>query len=110
VYVKAGIYYKMEKTNGQEDCQLTGYFRLGGSVEVLGIITVSAEFYMSLTYDITNDKVWGQATLTIKIEILFFSISVDLHVERKLKGSNGDPTFSDLMERSDWDSYTEAFA
>lgn len=105
-YLMAGIYYKMEG----EDAQLTGYLKCGGSLEVLGIITVSAEFYMGLTYDIPNDKVWGEATLTVKVEVLFFSVSVDLHVERKFKGSNGDPTFADLTERADWESYCEAFA
>jgi len=105
-HIMVGIYYKMEG----EDASLTGYLRLGGHLSVLGIITISAEFNMSLTYDIPNDKVWGQATLTVKIEILFFSMSVDLHVERKFKGSAGDPTFKDLMEQSDWDSYAEAFA
>ncbi|HWI65741.1 MAG TPA: hypothetical protein VNT75_28275, partial [Symbiobacteriaceae bacterium] len=105
-HIMVGIYYKMEG----EDASLTGYLRLGGHLSVLGIITISAEFNMSLTYDIPNDKVWGQATLTVKIEILFFSMSVDLHVERKFKGSAGDPTFADLMDRSDWESYAEAFA
>ncbi|HYF95366.1 MAG TPA: hypothetical protein VD969_24410 [Symbiobacteriaceae bacterium] len=106
VHIMVGIYYKMEG----DDAELTGYVRLGGHLSVLGLITISAEFSMSLTYDIPKDKVWGQATLTVKIEILFFSISVDLHVERKFKGSAGDPTFADLMERSDWESYAEAFA
>jgi hypothetical protein len=106
VHVMVGIYYKMEG----EDASLTGYLRLGGHLSVLGIITISAEFNMSLTYDIPNDKVWGQATLTVKVEILFFSVSVDLHVERKFKGSAGDPRFADLMTEDDWNQYAEAFA
>jgi hypothetical protein len=105
-HIMVGIYYKMEG----EDASLTGYLRLGGHLSVLGLITISAEFNMSLTYDIPNDKVWGQATLTVKIEIIFFSISVDLHVERKFKGSAGDPTFADLMTEDDWNSYADAFA
>jgi len=106
VYIMAGIYYKMEG----DDATLTGYLKMGGSLEILGIITISVEFYMSLTYDIPNDKVWGQAKLTVKVEILFFSASVELSVERKFKGSNGDPLFADLMDKPHWDEYCLAYA
>ncbi len=105
VYVMAGIYYK--KT-GLEST-LEGYFRLGGSLEILGIITISVEFYLSLTYQ-SNGKVWGQATVKVKIEILFFSVGVTLHTERQLKGSGGDPLFSELMAPQDWNEYLAAFA
>jgi hypothetical protein len=106
VHVFAGIYFKMEN----DDCTLTGYLRLGGSLSVLGLITISAEFYMGLTYESATNKVWGQATLTVKIEILFFSMSVGLSVERRFAGSGADPTFSQIMDENHWDEYCDAFA
>jgi hypothetical protein len=105
VHVMAGIYYK--KTG--HESTLEGYFRLGGSLEILGIITLSIEFYLSLTYQ-SNGKVFGQATVKVKIEILFFSVGVTLHTERQLKGSAGDPLFAELMAPQDWNEYLAAFA
>ncbi|MGE0447542.1 MAG: hypothetical protein AB7P99_20130, partial [Vicinamibacterales bacterium] len=93
VYVMAGLYFRMEKTA----CSLTGYFRLGGHVDVLGIITASLELYLELRYEFESGKCVGMAKLTIEIEVFIFSGSVTITCERKFAGSNGDPTFRDLM-------------
>ncbi|PGV73201.1 hypothetical protein [Bacillus thuringiensis] len=105
VHLMAGIYFKMENGN----CQLTGYVRCGGSLEVLGLITISAEFYLSLNYR-DPGKAWGQATLTVKVEVLMFSQSVDLTVEKQFAGSAGDPPIAEMIDQDDWAVYCEAFA
>jgi hypothetical protein len=51
---------------------------------------------------------WGQASLTVKIEILFFSVSVTISVEREFAGS--DPTFRQLVAPDAWAQYVDAFA
>jgi hypothetical protein len=82
---------------------------MGGELSVLGIITLSLEFYMSLTYESNGNKVWGEARLTVEIEILFFSVSVTMSVRREF----ADPEyqkFAVMMAQSDWDQYCEAFA
>lgn len=106
ISLMAGIYFKMEG----DACELEGYVRLNGSVSVLGIITISVEFYLGLKYQSVGNKVYGQATLTVKVEVLFFSVSVDLTVERQFSGDESDPTIADLMDQSHWDEYCEAFA
>ncbi len=45
MYVLAGIYYGME----DEQSELTGYVRLGGELDILGLISVSLEFYLGLS-------------------------------------------------------------
>ncbi|HVZ41313.1 MAG TPA: hypothetical protein VHI13_18685 [Candidatus Kapabacteria bacterium] len=110
VHIMAGIYFKMQAG----ECTLTGYLRIGGSVDVLGLITASIELKMELTYEFSSGKCVGGATLTIEVEVLFFSASVEISCERKFAGSNGDPSFRALMEPEDtwhpWDDYCEAFA
>lgn len=124
VHVMAGVYFRME----QDACSLSGYFRLGGSVDVLGLITASIELYLELHYEFETGKAVGRAELTIEIEVFIFSGSVTVSCERKFAGSNGDPTFRDLMglnpelaledelaqidSHSDypWREYAEAFA
>ncbi len=93
VHVMAGIYFRMEK----DACSLTGYFRLGGYVSVLGLISCSLELYLELRYEFESGKCVGKAQLTIEIEIFMFSTSVTVTCERKFAGANGDPTFRDLM-------------
>ena len=111
VYVMAGIYFKYDKTKSNADVELTGYFRCGGGLEVLGIISVSVEFYLGLSYRTGDNKVWGQATLTVTIEVLFFSKSVSLTVEKTFAGAGNDPTFGDLVSTyNDWTDYAGAFA
>lgn len=105
VTLMAGIYFKYE----DDALTLTGYVRCTGELDVLGLISISAEFYLSLTYEEAPNRVWGQASLTVKIKIVFFSIKVTLKVEREF-GHSPAPLFCDLMEEKDWLAYCEAFA
>jgi hypothetical protein len=105
VTLMAGIYFKYEADN----ITITGYVRCAGCLDVLGIISISAEFYLSLTYEQATNKVWGQASLTVKIKVLFFSAKVTLKVERSF-GHSPAPLFADMMDEGHWLSYCEAFA
>lgn len=128
VHVMAGVYFKLgeEPATGTE---LSGYLRAGGALQVLGLVCVSVEFYMALTYRPANNEVHGQAQLTVKVSIAFFSKSVTLKVERRFAGSSGGAeaaelaagtealaassaglTFADLMTAQDWAEYAAAFA
>jgi hypothetical protein len=112
VTIMAGIYYKWEdKGGGVEIALLTGYIRMGGELEVLAIVHISVEFYLALSYESgpNGGKVWGEATLTVEVEVLCFSKSVQLSVRREF--ADPDPiTFAQLMNQNTWDAYCEAFA
>ena len=106
-----GIYMRLEGDAGS----LTGYFRLRGEVDVLGLISASIELYLALVYQFDTGKMVGRAKLTIKVEVLFFSASVTIEAERRFAGSNGDPSFADVMVLPDgtapaWSEYCAAFA
>lgn len=106
VHVMAGIYFKL--TAG--DTQLSGFVDLGGEVEVLGIVSVSVDFNLSLTYDSATKKITGRATLTVSISVLFFSASVQMSVERSYGNGSNDPSVKDVMSATDWGNYAAAFA
>ena len=114
VHILAGIYFKIEAGNAS----LTGYLRIGGEVDVLGLISASIELRMELSYEFSSGKCVGRATLTVEVEVLFFSASVEISCERKFAGSSGDPSFAQLMEPfllngatvKPWDDYSMAFA
>lgn len=110
VSIVAGIYFKMELVDGQNSTTLTGYVRINGSVCILGLITASIELYLALTYLIDKEKAFGEATLKMKIEILFFSASVTLHTQRTFKGSGKDPNFQMAIKENEWLEYCAAYA
>ncbi|MGJ4844132.1 hypothetical protein [Leifsonia sp. Le1] len=105
-----GIYIRLEADAGS----LTGYFRLRGEVDVLGLISASIELYMELVYQFNTGKMIGRATITVQVKVLFFSASVQISAERQFAGSNGDPSFREVMCEPDgtspaWSDYCEAF-
>ena len=112
VHVMAGIYFSLQRQDPGNvlKATLTGYFRMGGSLSVLGLITVSVEFNLSFTYEDVG-KAYGTATLTVEVDIAFFHKSVDLTVERTFGGSGGDPKFLDFFNTAQsWQDYAAAFA
>ncbi|GAA4818904.1 hypothetical protein [Streptomyces ziwulingensis] len=105
--VMAGVYFRLE---AGKDVKLVGYLRARGEVDVLGIVSASIELYMEIGYD--QGYAVGRATLTISIEIGFFSESVEISCEKRFAGSGAGtasppplaaepavvpPTFADLM-------------
>lgn len=121
VSVMGGFYFKMElvniEVNGQTEeiaeSTLTGYLRINGHLSILGLITVSLEFYLAFTAVFSGDKVEkleGLATLKVKVEVLFFSKTVSVTVRRELKGADADPKFIEMIDQDDWQEYCLAFA
>jgi hypothetical protein len=73
VYVMGGI-----RVVDDGGLSLAGYLRLGGMVEVLGLVSVSVSLVVSLTYVKQRDAMVGRATLVLEIDLLLFSDSVEL--------------------------------
>lgn len=90
VGVMAGIYLELTKNEeGGTDVLLTGYLRCWGELDILGLISISAEFYLAFTYDSARNSCRGQAKLTVKIEILFWEKTFTLTVEREFRSGGG---------------------
>jgi hypothetical protein len=116
VYVKGGFYFHYNT----DKVKFEGFVELGGRLSVLGLISVSLTFHLGLSYELLQksgnngvraSRLFGQATLTVEIEILFFSASVDVTVEKTFVGSEADPTFFQLVpDKALWDEYCAAYA
>ena len=80
------------------------------SLDVLGLISASVEFYLGFTYYFGPPcKIAGEATITIEVHVLFFSASVHASLRREF----GDPkiSFQDLIDSQGvWTEYCDAFA
>jgi hypothetical protein len=108
VTVMAGV--RFEVRDG--DVKVGGYLRCNGFLCVLGIVTVSVEFYLELTYEKRGNEsvVRGRGTLTVSVKIAFFSKSVSLSLERSFSGAPGDPAFVDCFDKeTHWEDYCLGF-
>ncbi|GAA4312929.1 hypothetical protein GCM10023086_33670 [Streptomyces venetus] len=117
VSITAGVYLKLD--NGAS--RLKGFLRAVGALDVLGIISVSVEFYLSLeTIDVPKDpanpggrkrkEIVGRAVVTVRVRVAFFSQSVSLPMERRF-GGGGDPSYSDAFPTQNaWSRRCAAFA
>lgn len=138
VEMKGGILFtvrSIEQSDGKtvQQLELTAYLRLHGELSVLGIVTLSLEFYMSLTYAPNPDRLIGEASVTVSIDVAFFNESVTLHVRREIAGgstasaaaakalggsrakaaiapASANYTFGETHTQQTWTQYCNAFA
>ncbi len=90
VHLLAGIYFSYGKNDADvETVVLSGFVKLGGQLSILGIIQLSLEFDMSLTYMGPPGSVTGTATLSVSVSVLFFSFSVSVTATKTFGGSGG---------------------
>jgi hypothetical protein len=120
-----GIHLTMEIAE-KNTLTLGGYVRTGGALSVLGLITVSVEFYMEMSYNFDTEMMRGEASLTVKVKVVFFSKKVTLRVVRELPapGAPKQPPeqgrlldqpsspveAAHLSDERAWGRYCEAFA
>ncbi|MFD7768935.1 hypothetical protein [Streptomyces sp. NPDC059787] len=108
VTVMAGVRFEVR----DKLVKVGGYLRCNGFLSVLGIVTVSVEFYLELTYEKHDNEsvIRGRGTLTVSVKIAFFSKSVSLELERSFSGAPGDPSFVDCFDKeTHWEDYCLSF-
>ncbi len=112
VHAFGGI--RFERLDGG-DVRLTAYIRIGGSVNLLGLISVALELLVQLAYEAKDNSLVGSASIVIEVDLTFYSDSFRLDSgEWKLLGGSGplrklrrlDP----LIARDQWLRYQASFA
>jgi hypothetical protein len=99
---------------------------MNGHLQVLGIISLSCEVLLSLTYMSPPGVAKGRASVSFTVEIAFFSTTVSTEVEKTFAGSESasssasvrpaiaasalPPLATDFMSATDWSDYVGAFA
>ena len=78
---------------------LNGYFRLRGSVDVMGLISASLELRLELEYRSQGNKMLGRATVKFRVKLAFFRKTFKATVERQFAGSK--PSQNNLRLRAD---------
>jgi hypothetical protein len=123
VYIKVGFYFHYAEDGPDEEVEFEGFVEICGRLSVMGMITVSLTFHVALCFESVDQgvkpdgsprslsRLFGQATLTVEVEVLLWSGSVSITVEKTFIGSEADPSFAQLMETpAIWADYCDAFA
>ncbi len=120
VKAMGGVYFSIVKnTSSDNEVTLIGYFHISGEVDVLGLISASILLALDLIYESKGNKVTGEASIKIEVEVLFFSATVQVKCKKQFAGAKGDPVFSQIMNTYEdkngttydpWREYCEAFA
>lgn len=125
VHVLGGIVFTV-KNNSVE---IAGYLRIGGSVEVLGLVRLSVELTVSLNYTKSENALIGSAKLVATVDLTFWSTSVELECHHRIDGaslpfaaekgsvdaidphsSSVEAAFGPQGESRPWETYCRAFA
>lgn len=83
-YLMSGIYFRGEKG---KPVYVESYITCGGSLSIIGLITVSVVFYLGMSWQ--NGALTGRASVEVSVKILFFSASYHLSFEKKITGQQG---------------------
>ncbi|MEU7478343.1 hypothetical protein AB0A63_20325 [Lentzea sp. NPDC042327] len=131
-----GISYLLEKVevveNGTEvirqQAGLAAYLRMRGSLRFLGLVSVSVEFYLGLTYQEKADGssvLVGEASITVSIELWLFSETFTVRTRREFAKTPAPSArraalaaapelpahpFGAAFTQQDWAGYCAAFA
>jgi hypothetical protein len=88
VYLLAGIYLSMNTKGG---VTIEGHLRFGGYVDVLGLVSVSIEVFIALTYESARNVLSGTGRLTVGVKLLFFSESFTFEIHQEIAGFGSAP-------------------
>lgn len=111
VHALGGVRFLLEG----DQVKVTGFLRIGGSVDVLGLVSVSVELRVELTYD--GNVLSGRATAVIEIDVTFWSGSIHLdsgeYVFAGAAVGPGPPPAAVVEAHepslADWQSYRDKF-
>jgi hypothetical protein len=104
VSLTGGINYTSQQVGTGQEVMFTAYVKASGGISALGIISVSVELYLGLTYQSEPDgsnSLVGTATLTISVHIIFFGFSVGISMSEQFAGSGPTNHSNALSRRSD---------
>jgi hypothetical protein len=80
-----------------KDVVITAFLRVHGELDVLGIVSISVDVTVSMSYDVGTKTMIAEARIKVDVSITFFSMHVELPFRKEFKSCNNDPTLRELM-------------
>ena len=98
IELMGGVYFSVTTEHNAphadvEELDFTAYIKASGGISALGIVSISVELYLALTYEGPNPQLLaGDATLTVSVHILFFGGSISISVHKEFENSTPQAT------------------
>jgi hypothetical protein len=120
VYAMVGVHFFLNNEGDDATVGFAAYFRCGGALSVLHLITVSLEIYFEMEY--LAGRLTGYGEIEVEVDVLFFSKTVTLSVQKDFSTAAleqdkpmvaGLPFMDDGFQgrhESYWSAYGAAFA
>lgn len=93
---------------------IAGYIRLGGSVSLFGLASVSIELRVELAYDEALNRLAGRATLVLEVDLTLYSDKVELDSGLWVIAGDDDPPPppqpGSAIAQQGWSDYQRAYA
>jgi hypothetical protein len=115
-----------------EELDFTAYVKASGGISALGIVSISVELYLGLTYEGPDPQLLaGDASMTVSVHVLFFGGSITISVHKEFENSTPavspqarlghhalagpfddsvDNSFGGVMTADDWVQYCQSIA
>ena len=114
ISIMAGFTFTVE----EGDVTFTAFLRVHGELDVLGIVTISVDLNLSISYEFSSRTMIASGTIMVDVSILFFSFHQGFAFSKEFHACNNDPTLRELMPPDlttnapgiYWAEYVNAFA
>jgi hypothetical protein len=84
VHILGGFYFRQRSGS----MLLTGYIRAVGELNILGLISMTVQFFLGLSFEQRPDASYlvGECSITVEISFTFFSVSARLTLRKEFAG------------------------
>jgi hypothetical protein len=92
---------------------IAGFVHIGGSVKLLGLVTISVDLRVELAYDGHLNELYGHATLVIEIDLTLYSKSIELDSGLWVFAGGSQtppPELGAAAAQSGWEQHQGAYA
>jgi len=118
ITITVGITFTLkEKEDGTgKDASLSAYFRFHGELDVLGVVSISIDVRLEMTWNFATRSLVADGEITIDVSVLFFSVHKTVSFHKEFQSCNNDPTLRQLMPPNElnqsqyWTDYCNAYS
>lgn len=98
VRIVGGFYFRQRS----DSMLLCGYVRAVGELNILGLISMTVQFFLGLSYEHRSDATYlvGECTVTVEIGFTFFSVSARLSLRKEFAGDKHESNQSSTSQAS----------
>jgi hypothetical protein len=110
VHALGGVRFELETLPTGKSPKISGYLRIGGSVSVLGLVSVSIEIIIELSYQPNTNALVGRAKIVVVVDLTLWSDSMEIDSgEWRFLGSQSHLLLDSATGFAQWQRHRKAY-